>query len=125
MPKGFRKTTTSGYIKTGSRTTRIGMGQPAWRPIHVSNKSFIKRTGPKGIHLSPWWWMWHRRGFYRRKVGADQLEARAVSKELVHGTLPERIVYQWLVNANYVPGADFSFQSSMEGGRLELGGIVV
>ena len=122
MPQAFRKNTRSGYIKTGSRTTRIAMGQPAWRPVHIRTKNWINRSV---IHPNPWWWILHRRGVYRPKVGANQLEAPAVSKELVRGTLPERITYQWLVDAAFVPEIDFSFQSSLEGGRLELGGIVV
>lgn len=40
-------------------------------------------------------------------------------------TLPEVIVYGWLVAHKYRDGVDFTFQSSMQGGRLEAGGMVV
>jgi very-short-patch-repair endonuclease len=43
----------------------------------------------------------------------------------VKGTLPERIVFKELLKRQYVEGIDFNFQSSKEGGRSELGGIVV
>ena len=72
-----------------------------------------------------WWFIKHRRGIRRPNVGLDPREARAVSKASVPGTLPERIVYKYLVTKRrYSPSADFDFQSSLQGGRLELGGIV-
>ncbi len=40
-------------------------------------------------------------------------------------TLPEVIVYGWLIAHNYRADADFTFQSSTMGGRLYLGGMVV
>lgn len=58
-------------------------------------------------------------------VGTDPLEARAVSETSVRGYLNERVVYKWLTVNNFRPGADFDYQSSREGGRLELGGMVV
>ncbi|MGB9881945.1 MAG: hypothetical protein ACPLPV_04140, partial [Methanomassiliicoccales archaeon] len=37
----------------------------------------------------------------------------------------ERIIFAYLVEKlRFVPGVDFDFQSSLDGGRLELGGIV-
>ena len=46
-------------------------------------------------------------------------------KEQVNGTLPERILYLALIRVmHFSPNADFDFQSSQEGGRLELGGLV-
>jgi len=59
-------------------------------------------------------------------VGEDPLEARAVpDKEPHKGTLPERILYLALIRIiHLVPDADFDFQSSQQGGRVELGGIV-
>jgi very-short-patch-repair endonuclease len=54
------------------------------------------------------------------------MEARAVSEASVTGYLHERICYRWFTSrARFVPGIDFDFQSSQEGGRLELGGMVV
>jgi hypothetical protein len=58
-------------------------------------------------------------------VGEDPLEARAVPKSMVRGTLPERILYRTLVHIfHFVENVDFDFQSSLQGGRMELGGIV-
>jgi hypothetical protein len=58
-------------------------------------------------------------------VGLDPLEARAMSKDELRGTLPERIIYKSLVEEySLVPGIDFMFQSSLQGGRIETGGIV-
>jgi very-short-patch-repair endonuclease len=48
------------------------------------------------------------------------LEARAVPKTTVKGSLPERILYRRLTQLGIV----FDFQSSLDGGRMELGGIV-
>jgi hypothetical protein len=54
----------------------------------------------------------HRRGIRRPKVGEDELEARAVPHSLVRGTLPERIIYKYLVEMfHMIPGVDFDFQS--------------
>jgi len=67
----------------------------------------------------------HRRGPRRLYVGQDPLEARAVPKNIVRGTLPERIIYRTLIEIfHFIEGADFDFQSSLQGGRMELGGIV-
>jgi len=62
----------------------------------------------------------HRRGPRHDDYSADALEGRAVSKEEVTGTLPERITYKEL-QTRRIP---FDFQSSFFGGRLELGGMV-
>ena len=54
------------------------------------------------------------------------MEVRAVPDRDPHkGTLPERILYLALIRIiHLVAGADFDFQSSQQGGRIELGGIV-
>lgn len=62
----------------------------------------------------------HRRGPRHDDYSVDALEGRAVSKEEVTGTLPERITYKEL-QTRRIP---FDFQSSFFGGRLELGGMV-
>jgi len=67
----------------------------------------------------------HRRGVKRTTVGQDPLEARAVSEFTVNGFLHERIVYKWLTVNGFRPDVDFVFQSSQEGGRLDIGGMVV
>src|SRR3990167_8207145 len=68
----------------------------------------------------------HRRGVARPWVGVDPLEARAIPESRVRGYLRERIIYLYLVkDLRLVDGVDFSFQSARDGGRLELGGLVV
>ena len=62
----------------------------------------------------------HRRGAEGAPIGVDAQEKRAVSKDTVHGTLPERVVYKELLK-RHIP---FDFQSSLAGGRLLLGGMV-
>ena len=102
---------------------RIRIPQPQYRPIRMRRRDVVIRGLLKE---SPDWWTLHRRGTSgRTQVGPDQEEARAVSKSVIQGTLPERIVYAELIKRGYVPGIDFDFQSSAEGGRNELGGLVV
>jgi G:T-mismatch repair DNA endonuclease (very short patch repair protein) len=67
----------------------------------------------------------HRRGLMQVDYRApDPREQYAVSDSEVHGTLPERIIYKSLTDRHLVPGSDFTFQSSLVGGRIHLGGIV-
>jgi hypothetical protein len=78
------------------------------------------------LREDPDWYILHRRGVRRPWVGTDPLEARAVSEAAVRGYLHERVCYKWFTGvALFKPGADFDFQSSQLGGRLELGGMVV
>lgn len=105
-----------------SRRTRIKIPQNPTRPLQVNSKDLLKR---EDIRQDPSWFVKHKRGPRRPKVGEDVLEARAVSKYQVKGTLPERILYKALVNLIHLtPGVDFDFQSSQSGGRMELGGLV-
>ena len=122
MARLGKKTLNIGPAKLGSRVWRIGIPQPLKRPIRVGQKRFYNVYS---LRNDPWWWVTHKRGIRRTKVGVDPREARAVPKSLIKGTLPERIVFKWLVVHNFVSGIDFTFQSSLEGGRLEYGGIVV
>lgn len=62
----------------------------------------------------------YRRGVTYASGEREQLEKRAVSDERVKGSIWERIVYLSLLK-RHIP---FDFQSSWEGGRLELGGLV-
>lgn len=106
----------------GGQYRRIRVPQPSVRPIHLLARKMIlsERIAP-----DPWWFVTHRRGIRRPLVGEDPLEARAVSREVFNGTLPERIVYRYLTSVlRLIPGVDFDAQSSLAGGRLELGGIV-
>jgi very-short-patch-repair endonuclease len=95
----------------------IKVPQPPDRPVRLHKRDLLRKDlyDPK-----PWWQIVHRRGLRRTPVGMDPREARAVPHEQVAGTLPERIVYAWL-SEHRIP---FDFQSSLQGGRLEFGGIV-
>ena len=62
----------------------------------------------------------HRRGLHRDVEGPTELEARAVPRTEVLGSVQERIVYKELQKRK-IP---FDFQSSLQGGRLQLGGMV-
>lgn len=102
---------------------RIIIPQPPYRPLRMQRRDVVRRGD---LRASPDWWTLHRRGAPgRTKVGGDPQEKRAISKLVIKGTLPERIVYLALIMRGYVPGIDFDFQSSAEGGRNELGGMVV
>jgi very-short-patch-repair endonuclease len=110
------------FFKT-DRQERIHIPQPPTRPLRLHRKTVLRMPY---IQNDAWWFTLHRRGVRRPSVGEDPLEARAVSANSVTGYLHERIVYRWLTaRAHLVAGADFDFQSSQQGGRLELGGIVV
>ena len=101
---------------------RIRIPQPTLRPIDIHARDLIRK---KYVKSQEWWFTKHRRGIRREKVGLDPLEMRAVPKSVIRGTLPERILYNALVKLiHLVPDSDFDFQSSQDGGRLELGGIV-
>jgi len=102
---------------------RITIPQPAAKALDIHTKDLIKN---EYVDSRAWWFTLHRRGVYRPKVGDDPLELRATPKSVLRGTLPERIVYKYLVDKmRMVAGIDFTFQSSQSGGRIELGGIVV
>jgi hypothetical protein len=122
MPRLDRKIYNDGSTKIGSNKQRIRIQQNAFRPFKLLQKTFLKA----GLLRSPAWWLTHRRGLLkgRPKVGEDPQEMRAIPKSLVKGTLPERIVYKTLLEFHFVPDIDFDFQSSQEGGRLEIGGLV-
>lgn len=94
------------------------------RAFRFQVRSLIRK---EYIHKNPWWFVMHRRGpAGRPKVGEDPLEARAVPHGLVRGTLPERILYAALVALlHFVVEIDFTFQTSLQGGRINFGGIVV
>lgn len=114
--------TPSSIRHTFRKTTRIIIPQPPLRPVRLRKRDIVRWDV---LEESPWWFILHRRGVRRPRIGDDPLEARAISKSQLRGTLPERIVYKYLVEQlHFVPGVDFRFQSSMDGGRLELGGMV-
>ncbi len=94
--------------------------QPVFRPLQLRARRLVypPKTGDKNLVI-------HRRGPLRMLVGfEDPQEKRAMSEARVAGTLPERIFYKSLVDRGMREGVDFSFQSSLQGGRLFLGGMV-
>ncbi len=119
----YRRITALKPIRSGtsSRKTRIRIPQPVKRPLQLRGSVVRKSL----LRENPDWWILHRRGVRRPKMGLDPLEARAVSRESVVGYLNERVVYKWLTVNKFSPHSDFSFQSSQQGGRLEIGGMVV
>lgn len=123
MPERFRRRPVPLKRRIrGGGGRRIIIPQAEDRPLRLHRRDLVRR---EFLREDPHWWTLHRRGPKRTDVGADPLEERAVSKEQVHGTLPERIMYLALIRVmHFVPNADFDFQSGLEGGRIELGGIV-
>jgi len=98
---------------------RIRISQPDYKPIQLLKRSAVNIPAD-----NPNWFILHKMGPRRKKLGVDPTEARAISSAVVRGSLPERLVYKKLMDFGYVPGSDFDFQSSQWGGRLELGGLV-
>lgn len=108
------------------RKVRYGKGyklyrveQAPYRPLILRQRSLrrFKETRPEDYFT-----LHHK--VKRPIMGIDPLEARAVQG--IRGTLPERILYKALTDLlHLVPGIDFTFQSSVEGGRLEMGGMLV
>ena len=106
----------------GGGGRRIILPQPEKRPLDIHRRDLVIR---ELVSPDPWWFTTHRRGPRREDVGGDPREDRAVPEEQVRGTLLERIFYLALIRVmHFSPYADFDFQSSLQGGRLELGGIV-
>lgn len=101
---------------------RIKMPQVPKRPLRFQVRTIIRHAE---LRKDTYWFTLHRRGPYRKLEGIDPLEARAVPEDQVRGTLPERILYKSLVDDfSMLPWFDFVFQSSLQGGRINLGGIV-
>lgn len=117
MPRLGKASITGRRPKLNSRNTRIKIAQPAYRPIHIKQKRLIQRGK---YQPNPAWWILHKRGLMRPRVGVDPKEARAISHDLVKGTLPERIVYQYLLRMAFIPDVDFSFQSCLTPGHRVL-----
>lgn len=106
-----------------TQEVRIRIPQSPHRPIKILPHDALKREFIDAQRDERF--VEHRRGPYRPKIGLDYQESRAVPKYLVRGTLPERIVYKKLTDRHLFEPADFTFQSSQDGGRFELGGMVV
>ncbi len=123
MPTRYINTPFRKYPTKTSKQVRIVIPQPKDVPLYISGSTIRK----KQMSASPEWFILHRRGIYRPYVGTDSLEDRAIPKYILRGTLPERIVYRYLVEFLHLQpdsAYGFDFQSSLDGGRLELGGIV-
>jgi len=111
------------YAKYGKAARRIVMPSIPKRPIRFQIRTLLRHDDIRG--KTDWWLTIHRRGLPHAKIGQSALEARAVPHGVINGYLTERILYAALVNLfHFVPGVDFLFQSSQEGGRLEMGGLV-
>ncbi len=107
-PRRKNVLTTRFTFQGQKRKVRIRIPQSPYRPLKV-----VRRSGIKQGALRPDvpWHTVHRRGIRRIKIGEDPLEARAVSKEYIRGTLPERIIYKYLVSIlRLSPTSDFDFQ---------------
>lgn len=121
---GMRKISTSFREgQTGSKRTRIKIPQPTYKSLYIKGKDAVRQ---KLLRQSLDPFALHRRGLLGKIVDpTDPREKRAVSESQVRGSLPERILYLYLVkNLHLKSGIDFDFQSSLDGGRMELGGIV-
>jgi hypothetical protein len=109
------------YPQYGKAAKRIKMPSIPRRPLRFQLRTLLRKSGIRG--KSAGWMTIHRRGIRRTKVGVAALEQRAMQG--IPGFLTERILYATLVNLfHFVPGVDFLYQSSLEGGRLEMGGLV-
>lgn len=112
---------TERIIKPGLRT-RIIIPQRPQRPYEISAGDAVR---PDTITKDSYWFTLHRKGLRRPQIGVDPLEERAVSEAQVKGYLHERILWKFLVTKlHFGVNSDFTFQSSFEGGRSELGGMV-
>lgn len=91
------------------------------RPLRFQVRSLVDQDF---LRPNDWKFILHRRGPTNRPwVGLDPLEERA--QQGIRGTLPERIIYKYLVDKlHFQEPVDFEFQSSLQGGRLDTGGIV-
>ena len=121
MPVFKRAWPTERFIKPGLRT-RIFIPQRPQRVLEIPAGDAVRKE-VRG--KDTFWFTLHRKGVRRQLVGVDPLEARAVPETQVRGYLHERILWKFLVtNLRLSVNSDFTFQSSFEGGRAELGGMV-
>ena len=91
----------------------VGRFPTKFKPLKFSRADYLnmprKRHGP----------LQHRE-LGRPTIGETELEQRAIPITQVYGSIPERILYKELERRKVT----FTFQSSMLGGRLQLGGMV-
>lgn len=117
MPGRLRSFYNGSRFLSKTRRTPIRIPQSPTRPLLIHKRDLFRRDL---VNPSKWFFVTHHRGPRRRMVGQDPNEIRAVSKSQVHGTILERIIWQWLTDRKI----SFDFQSSLLGGRQELGGLV-
>jgi hypothetical protein len=98
----------------GRKSTRKTLTPPARKLPKITG--FARQGGPVG-----------RRGPAGRGTKIEQTDAPGVAPQLgALITLPEWFTYHYLWKRKRLePGRDFIFQSSLEGGRQELGGLVL
>jgi very-short-patch-repair endonuclease len=90
--------------------------QAKWKPLNFPKADYLKLVKIRTRHGPI-----YRKGgadVYRPTIGENELEQRA--EQGIYGSLPERILYKELKRRRI----EFSFQSSMMGGRQQLGGMV-
>ena len=122
MPNRFRGYSTLPRAPRFRVERRIIVPGVMNRAVRAQARSIQRR---ERFMVQPFWLALHRRGPRRIWVGLNHLEQRAIPKSQLRGTLPERIMYKYLtVNMHFVEGIDFDFQSSLQGGRIDTGGIV-
>jgi very-short-patch-repair endonuclease len=128
MPSGYDRKSRRNYstlTKFPRRKAEKRLKSPGVpkRPIRFQVRSLIDKDF---LRPNDWKFILHRRGPEGRTfVGLNPLEMRAIPHEELRGTLPERIIYKYLRDVmRFVPDIDFDFQSSLQGGRLDTGGIV-
>lgn len=111
-----------GKPSSKSKKTKIRIPQPVDRPLQLHardlvNRELLRAEDRPTVHK--------RASVLGAKSTANPNEFRAVPLQEIRGTLPERIVYKYLRDKMYMTvGIDFTFQTSMAGGRMFLGGIV-
>ncbi|MEE8568859.1 MAG: DUF559 domain-containing protein, partial [Anaerolineales bacterium] len=107
-------------IKPLGKSRMVKKAKPRpWRPFKITSYKLRDRPPKDGEMVI------HRRPSGRPDIALDPRELRAVPQTAtLRGTLPERIFYKQLRKRRLSPDRDFDFQSSLLGGRLQLGGIV-
>ena len=115
-PTPFRKQPTG-----KSKRFPIIIAQPIRQPFYIRGKDVVQW---ESLRNDPTWHTLHRRS-PQEVIEGDPREARAVPDTQRKGSLPERIVYKYLITQmKFAEGIEFDFQAAQEGGRMDLGGFV-
>jgi len=116
FPTPFKKQPTG-----KSKRFPIIIPQAIRQPFYIKGKDVIDWIS---LRNDPTWHTLHRRS-PQEVIEGDPREARAVPDSQRKGSLPERILYKYLITQmKFVEGIEFDFQGAQEGGRMELGGFV-